>query len=349
MENMSDREIKRSLAFDAYGRHAIVKEIINANRKGVEKCRILDVGAGQYNFLRLFLPDDDVYSLDPYIDADGINRIEGDGCDIPLADNSFDYVVSSDVFEHIKPSRRAAFLKENLRVARLAVILAAPFYSKETELAELYANENYRILSKGENHIWLQEHIKNGLPQENEVEDFLKKEGFGFQKIPNNNLWLWENLVFSTFIDHGKTVDKLWDFNLFYNEKVFPFDHEENSYRKIYFIKKNKDLEDLKLPEGKIDSSLYLEAIKNNLSLFCHVYVQYRDQIAQLEKLNHQMQKELEQTARDLGQAIELSERIYSSRSWRITRPLREIRPAAHKLVQLAKKFQNISSWSRQH
>lgn len=335
MEEMSDEQTKRSFAFDAYGRHTIVKDIINANRGEGEKFRILDVGAGQQDFMRMFLPDDDVYSLDPHIDSVDSRWIEGDGCNIPLEDGSFDFVLSSDVFEHVKPSDRDRFLSENLRVASRAVILGAPFYSPETELAEIYANENFKIISKGKDHAWLKEHIDNGLPTEQEVEARLAADGYAFQKIPNNNIRLWESLVFSTFIDHGKSVENFWQFNHFYNDKLFPYDHDEESYRKIYFIKKDKSLKDLELREGGIDSRLYLEAIKNNLSLFSHVYVEHKDRIAVLEEENRRQHRELKLRQRELDLALAEIDRIHDSRSWKVTRPLRQIRPLAHRVMQV--------------
>src|SRR5659263_106086 len=104
VELMSDEQLKRELTFDLYGRYAIIRDIINLNKTGQEQLRILDVG-GRGNLLKKFLPGDDVSYLDPLVDTDDENYIEGDGCDIPLEDGSFDYVVSSDVFEHIEPSR----------------------------------------------------------------------------------------------------------------------------------------------------------------------------------------------------------------------------------------------------
>lgn len=322
---MNDEQAKRKLAFDAYGRHAVIRDIIDSNRGSNENFKVLDIGAGESRFMRQFLPDDELYFLDPYVEADDESCIEGDGCNIPVEDDSFDFVVSSDVFEHIPPADRDSFLKENLRVARLAVILTAPFYSKETELAELHANERYRIISDGEDHRWLKEHIERGLPREREVEDLCRDEGYGFQMIPNNNLWLWENLVLATFVDYGEGIENLRDFNFFYNDKISPHDHGDYSYRKIYYIKKAEGLNDLELEDGGIDDNLVMETIKNNLGLFCHSYAYYKNMIERLEKDNSELRVDLEQTSRELHESKADLLRIRSSKSWRMTRPLRQM------------------------
>lgn len=290
MEEMNEEQLHRLFPFDVYGRYAIIRDIVNHNRSSGEKFRILDVG-GRGNLMKKFLLTDDVFYLDLGVVTNDENYIEGDGCDMQFEDNSFDFVVSTDVFEHVAPPKRESFLSENMRVARLAVILAAPFYSKETELAEIYANENFKIISKGEDHCWLKEHLENGLPDIREVEDFIKNNSLRFQKIPNNNLWLWENLTCSSFIT-GERGEEFRDFNQFYNEKVFPYDHEENSYRQIYFIKKDKGLKDLKLKKDGINSSLYLEAIKKNFDLLFQMIREKEDHIKKLrdiiqEKDNH--------------------------------------------------------------
>ena len=110
MEKIIDEQLKKEFGFDLYGRYAIIRDIIEKNRSNGEIFRVLDVG-GRGNFMKKFLPNDDVYYLDPFVESDDKNFIKGDGCAMPLDDLSFDWVTSADVFEHIQKEKRENFLK----------------------------------------------------------------------------------------------------------------------------------------------------------------------------------------------------------------------------------------------
>lgn len=69
MKKTDDNQLESELPFDQYGRYAAIRDIINANRRGEEKFRVLDVG-GRWNLMRRFLPSDIVFYLDPYVDSD---------------------------------------------------------------------------------------------------------------------------------------------------------------------------------------------------------------------------------------------------------------------------------------
>lgn len=251
----------------------MIRDIIDKNRKQNQKFRILDVG-GRGNLLKKFLPRDDIFYIDPYIQTTEKNFIKGDGCSMPLENESFDWVTSADVFEHVPEENREKFLAENIRVARTGVILAAPFFSEEIQEAEKNANENFKILSNGSDHVWLREHIDNGLPMENSVEEFLKNNGLEFQKIYSNRLFLWELFIGIAFAAEkyaGLVGDEFKNLNYFYNSEIFPYDSANPSYRKIYFIKKTRGLYDLKCSDKKIDETLFLKAMKNGLNIMLNI------------------------------------------------------------------------------
>jgi O-antigen biosynthesis protein len=269
-----DNELKKELPFDLYGRYAIIRDIIDTNRKGGEKFKVLDVG-GRGNLLQKFLSNDDVFFLDPLVDSNEPNFIKGDGCRMPLKEESFDWVTSADVFEHIPDKKRRSFIKENTRVAKFGVILAAPFFSEEVKQAEINANENYKLFSKGKDHIWLKEHIENGLPREDEIESLIQNIGLDFQKLYNNRLFLWEIIIGINFFVWDNFTDEmkkeLEGFNYFYNSEVFPYDSTNPSYRKVYFIKKDKSLKNIKIENKRIDDILFLKTIKKSIDLIAKI------------------------------------------------------------------------------
>lgn len=275
MEKIDDERLKKELPFDLYGRYAVMRDVINRNRSNSEKFRILDVG-GRGNIMRSFLPEDAVFYLDPFLDSTDENFIKGDGCSMALEDSSFDWVTSADVFEHIPKSKREAFLSENMRVAKKGVLLAAPFYDAVVAQSEIYANENYKELNDGDDHMWLKEHIENGLPDPDIFERYLKKNRLSFQKIHNNRLFLWQTILSIEFLveknRHGNIQKYSEDFNYFYNTKVAPYDTQEPSYRKIYFVKKQSHLRDIEIESRILDDGLFLETIKRVFSLVNRIH-----------------------------------------------------------------------------
>src|SRR4029079_15860530 len=86
-----------------------------------------------------------------------------DGTQLPFADHTFDAVVSSDVLEHVRPERRAAFLAELRRVSRDLVVVAAPFDTPGVAGVEELVRR-YALLATGTKQLQLDEHQDHGLP-----------------------------------------------------------------------------------------------------------------------------------------------------------------------------------------
>ena len=335
MEKEIDGQLKRELPFDLYGRYAVIRDIIDHNRKDGQRFKVLDVG-GRGNLLKRFLPNDDVFYLDPLIDSKDDNFIKGDGCAMSLEAESFDWVTSADVFEHIPKEKRESFLNENIRVAKFGTILVAPFWSKEVEQAEINANENFKTLSGGQDHIWLKEHIENGLPDSAELERYLKDKELSFQKLNNNRLFLWQALIDICFLSYVNTDEdikkKYEDFNYFYNSEVCPFDDQEPSYRKIYFIKKDQTLRNVKVEKKPMDDKLFLEAIKRGMELVNMIDNMNKGIIRQKDEAILSRDEKIQEKIRNMEsiksqsdlKSMELSE-IHRSKGWRMVLFVRRI------------------------
>ena len=316
----SDDNLKKEMHFDLYGRYKLIHRIISENNTN-ENQKVLDVG-GRGNILKKFFKDNSNYSiyyLDPLVDTNDENYIEGDGCNIPLEDNSFDWVVSTDVFEHIIPEKRTQFLKENLRVAKKGMILAAPFYSKEVEIAEKDANQFHKNLFN-EDHIFLKEHISNGLPHENSVIDFISNQGLEHVKYNNNSMKVWPFLLgLQSIRDFYKSRDIDFDeqfhkFNHFYNEFVFQNDFHQNSYRKIYFIKKDSTLKNIVLNEESIPDLLLFRIYKEFFRFVDHTILsQYES-----NQLNRNNLNEYSNQLESLKQLIEQKDYLLNKESGEI-------------------------------
>ncbi|MBK8102682.1 MAG: class I SAM-dependent methyltransferase [Cellvibrionales bacterium] len=91
-----------------------------------KKLRILDVGGGDGS-LAAFLPEMDYCLVEP--DTNGIS-----GTHLPFADQSFDYVVSCHVLEHIPIESRELFLDQLISKASKGLLLLNPFHVEEALL-----------------------------------------------------------------------------------------------------------------------------------------------------------------------------------------------------------------------
>ncbi len=289
------------LPFDQYGRYKIIADFINYNKGGNNNIKILDIGGGKKNLLKKFLPKENITVVDAF-KFKANNYIQSNALKMPFPDNKFNFVISCDVYEHIKNKDRIRFIEEQVRISNNFIILAAPFLSSEVKKAEDVVNNFHKALTDAD-HIWLKEHIKHGLPKESDLENFLKKRQLLFKKISNNFLLYWINLIKINLLSYlfPQNKIKVSEINEYYNKNIAPDDFSEPSYRKIYFISKNK--KNFKIPDYKykpfqIDKKLF----QMIMSLLDEKIVNYS-----ITKTKKQI--------RD----------IINSKSWRITRPLRWI------------------------
>lgn len=354
MENEKiNQALRRNIGFDAFGRYANIVRILEENRHIARNYTVLDVG-GRGNKLREFLPQDTVSYLDPNVETDDLNYIPGDACKMPLGDNSFDWVVSNDTFEHIPSNKRITFLQEQLRVAKIGVILIAPFNTRGVHDAEKRLNHMYKDTHEQQDHPWLIEHLEYGLPDEEIVESYLQKSDIPFQKFGNNDIFLWELLLGLHFVIRHTRNDlineKLLDINEYYNTHMFPLDHQGSTYRKIYVMKKDPRIQDVSLLESNTIEAK-LDVIQHILDLVTHIDDAFplferksHDQIVELQskytisaqlveslekKVEEQNKKMHKQNAEILhahalhAQAQQTITLLKNSWSWKITYPLR--------------------------
>jgi hypothetical protein len=219
-----------SLPFDQHQRYRMVADAIERLREGSDPLRILDVGEGM---ILNFLPEDQITVLDRSDSKEASGFVRGDATALPFEDESFDYVASVDVYEHIEPTSRERHLSELRRVARKGVLLAAPFDSDVVRGAERVANEFHRSVHLREN-VWLREHAENGLPRLDGTRKFYEAHGDMVSVLPNGYLPHWLAMICLTFYSSkfeggsGGIFDRV---NAFYNEYMYGLDNTEPSYR----------------------------------------------------------------------------------------------------------------------
>jgi SAM-dependent methyltransferase len=154
---------------DTWERHVLVARVVG--RPGT----VLDVG-GHPGELAALLPDCRVTALN----VDGPADIVSGGERLPFGDDSFDVVTSLDVLEHLPPDRRRSHLEELVRVARRQVLVCCPLGTDAHVAAERELSEWY-VSVAGRPHRFLEEHLRCGLPTEDELQALVRHLPFRFE------------------------------------------------------------------------------------------------------------------------------------------------------------------------
>src|SRR5215210_5147642 len=223
---------KLNLPFDQHQRYRIVADVIERLRGNSGPLQILDVGGGEGIILN-FLSEDRVTILEQS-DVEGVpDFVKGDATALPFEDEAFDFVVSVDVYEHIRAEVRDRYLSELRRTARRGVLLAAPFDSDAVRAAELLANEFHRAMHLEDN-VWLREHAENGLPSLEDAKRFFEGHDDTVSVLPNGYIPHWLAMICLTFYSsklEGELSGISEQVNAFYNEFMYELDNTEPCYR----------------------------------------------------------------------------------------------------------------------
>jgi len=170
-------------------RYASILKVLEKSGYRDGRHRIVEIGAG-------------ISGISPYIRSRFI------GCDLgfagkpseammpvrcsvfalPFPDRSVDFIVSSDMMEHIQPKMRKKAIKEMLRVASKSLIMGFPEGERARRCDESICASLRKANKKVPN--WLEEHMdaKNVFPTAEEIGKILKGMGARFTAYPNESL-----------------------------------------------------------------------------------------------------------------------------------------------------------------
>lgn len=213
------------LNIDVKLRYIPIVEFLRKNKKEGDK--ILEVGGGDIGISRFI--DDKIIICDIGF-GEKVNKnvipIVGDARKLPFDDDSFDYVVSSDMLEHISKEDREKVIKEMIRVSRKSVLFGFPSGEKSHKYEKKIFNLGKNIF--GKEHKWLKEHVANVIPGEEEIKEIMKENSFKI--VPNANLKLWFlNELFNPY---------LWFIPWLFYPVFKYFINKGETYRKIFIVSK---------------------------------------------------------------------------------------------------------------
>ncbi|MTI80577.1 MAG: methyltransferase domain-containing protein [Firmicutes bacterium] len=233
--------------FDQFQRYEICKRVIDRMGTGLTKLNILDVGGYSTDIEgKPWLPavsifnNHNVFVIDT-VECEMHGYMTTDATNLPFDDNSFDFVITNDVLEHIEPYNREQFLNELIRVSKNHVILNTPYYTPQNVIAEKFLYEYIVNVLHGENRM-LEEHLIYGLPKLDDIKKVLNKINVKYCYCVSSDTdnWLKLMVIRHELLSRGieNNIIKLLD--IYYNK--FSFEKEiglQEGYRLTLIIDKD--------------------------------------------------------------------------------------------------------------
>ena len=218
--------IKPKMFWEVYARYFLAaKAIYNVCETiGLEKPTILEIGSNGDKNLNAFLPEAVVIPLNmtpENLNTISDNLIVADASDMyMIEDNSYDFVISCAVLEHIPPVLHKAVLSESFRVARYGVFHGAPQESPAVNQAERIVSNYHELLHKVK-HRWIEEHLLNGHPEYEKISECCKTLGFDYHMFQHMDCRLWTTL-YCTYLEIVKYNPAFREYiNAYYQKELF--------------------------------------------------------------------------------------------------------------------------------
>lgn len=207
---------------------------------GLSDSKILEVGSGSLGIIPYFKRAIDGVDIDFSGPATPLlTKIKGSAENLPFRKNSYDVVVSVDALEHLPTQNRQKAIYEMLRVAKKLAVIVVPVgdlsQAQDRELDLLW-----RKIFGGPNQ-FLAEHVKHGLPTQEQVLVYidkcrrLLKKNAKVKSSPILNLQV-RQLLMRTWITKNKFLYYLYLKGYLLAVPLLRLANFGNCYRRIFVI-----------------------------------------------------------------------------------------------------------------
>jgi len=140
------------------------KVLLENWRLELENGSVLEVGSGPFGVAKFISNNVIGIEINEVNTAlPNLKILQGDVADLPFEDNSFDYVICSDVLEHLSFDQRALAVKEIIRVAKNKCFINGP-HGQLALIGDTDFKHSFERLSHGLP-TWLDEHFEHGFPE----------------------------------------------------------------------------------------------------------------------------------------------------------------------------------------
>lgn len=348
-----------SVIFDQYSRYKACADFLYQAGL-VAGDTVLDVGSGPECLFGQFVPNASMTYIDPLISAISADRITGNIFSSQLDGRSFDCVTAVDVFEHVSPREREAFLYRLSALGRRTLILGFPTSDSSDAMATDKTIEEFYGAIFGRDYPWLEEHHRHGLPSLASTLKQLADLGWHCQTIGHGHApWLQQLLTFAICVwDIPALRGLVLHISEKFNRDLYPYDFRPPHYRQ-FLIASRSALPTITPPSGSDDTdaaesrfqTLIRDAYREFFSASMRLLIAtdgvilqsdktaaehdsqiacltqslaHRDaEIAGLSAALRERDSRLSFALAEHAATTELLEIMRRSRSWRLTRPLR--------------------------
>lgn len=208
--------------------------------KGGAELKILEVGSGGLGiapYLKMPVTGVDVEFKPPFHPL--LTKVVSRAEKLDFTDKSFDFVISSDMLEHLPPSKREKAVFEMMRVSKSGIIIGVPCGPEASGHDEELRREYIRIHKR--EFPFLKEQVEYGLPDITDIIRYINQAGKKLGRKIKLEVVGNENMATRQFLMRG-WMSSDFMVNVFFRKILLPFIplfrllERPPYYRQIFFV-----------------------------------------------------------------------------------------------------------------